>query len=142
MAQDHHHLAAIEASQRAIAKVAGVGRTTIARDLDGPNGPPIQEKPNETKAPDPPRVPNGPRTPDSGRAAAQKLAEKDKLPRSGNATHDNDDEWYTPPEIIEVCRTAMGGIDLAPASHNPAALAELMEIAQLGRFETVQAAPH
>ena len=41
-------------------------------------------------------------------------------PRSGNATHDNDDEWYTPPEIIEVCRTAMGGIDLDPASYEVA----------------------
>lgn len=27
-----------------------------------------------------------------------------KRPRSGNATHDNDDEWYTPPEIIEAAR--------------------------------------
>ena len=43
-----------------------------------------------------------------------------KLARSGNATHNNDDEWYTPPAIIELCRDAMGGIDLDPASHDVA----------------------
>ena len=84
----HPHLAAIEASQRAISKVVGASHTTIQNDLSG------------NKLP----------RPDSGRAAVQKLAEKDKRPRSGNATHDNDDEWYTPPKIIEAARSAMGGL--------------------------------
>ena len=48
------------------------------------------------------------------------LLDRARRPRSGNATHDNDDEWYTPPAIIEACRDAMDGIDLDPASHEVA----------------------
>ena len=115
-------LAKIEASQRAIAKVVGVGVATVNEDLKGTRvrnrtAPP--KKPNETKAPDPLSVRNRtPATPpDSGCTAATRLAEKDKRPRSGNASHDNDDEWYTPANVVEVCREALGGIDLDPASN-------------------------
>ena len=34
-----------------------------------------------------------------------------KLPRAGNATHDNDDEWNTPPEIVGPARNELGEID-------------------------------
>ena len=73
----------IEASQRAIAKVIGVGVATVSRDLNPatvPSGTPPPKNPNETKAPDPPSVPSGtpaPPSPDSGIVAATRLAKKE-----------------------------------------------------------------
>ena len=114
-------LAAINASQRQIARTLGVGEKTVRRDLDldGAANAATREKPSEEikglrsrtaafAAPD--------RKTQSGAEAQKALAEKDKRPRSGNASHDNDDEWYTPSVLIEPARECMGGIDLDPAS--------------------------
>jgi len=49
-----------------------------------------------------------------------KALKKPNVARPGNASHDNDDEWYTPPEIVEPCRQALGAIDLDPASNRRA----------------------
>ena len=59
--------------------------------------------------------------------------EEPKRPRSGNATHDNDDEWYTPPALIEACREALGAIDLDPASNEIA-----NRVVKAARFFTVE----
>lgn len=62
-------LAAIEASQRATARMLGVGVGTVSRDLDVPNGTPKAEKPNKIRAEDVPNVPNG--TPSAGASASE-----------------------------------------------------------------------
>ena len=130
-------LAKIEASQRAIAKIVGVDEKTVRRDVAAANAAPTPDKPNEIKASDQPSAANAapaqgkpnetkaldpssdsnesppPPNPDSGIEAATLLTSR-KAPRA--AAHDGNDEWYTPPDVIEVARDCMGGIDLDPAS--------------------------
>jgi hypothetical protein len=44
----------------------------------------------------------------------------EKLSRRAVITSSASDEWYTPPEYVELARMVMGGIDLDPASNDTA----------------------
>ena len=61
------------------------------------------------------------------------LQGKSHSARAGNGLHDNDDEWYTPANVVEVCRASMGGIDLDPASNSHA-----NQIVKATRFFTAE----
>ncbi len=123
------------ASQRATAQALGVGPMTVNRDLKAvSNDTPGPGNPNEIKDRNPKAVSNDTPAPvrDPGEDA-KRLEKTEKRPRSGNASHDNDDEWYTPPVVVEACRAALGSIDLDPAS-NPVA----NEVVQAARYFTLE----
>ena len=53
--------------------------------------------------------------------------------RAGNGLHNNDDEWYTPANVVEACREALGVIDLDPASN-----AHANQVVKATRYFTVE----
>lgn len=58
--------------------------------------------------------------------------EKNHQARAGS-TGDCDDEWYTPPAIVEACRQAMGSIDLDPSSCDHA-----NKVVQANKYHTLE----
>jgi len=101
-------LAKLEATQRATAKVLGVGEGTVNRDIhDAPNGAKPKNKPiqhKELKNDNPPNGTSRPSPLDLGGDEAAQIAEKqvtkayDKAHQYG---HDQGDEWYTPKWIFD-----------------------------------------
>ena len=106
-------LAADGMSQRGIGEVLGVDAATVNRDVA--NATLADESGNEIKD-----------TNDNSAAfatpldAVALLAADEKVKATARAAHvannSGNNEWYTPGEIIEAARTALGGIDLDPAS--------------------------
>lgn len=134
-------------SNRQIAKTLGVNPATIDRDVqNAANAAHAPEAPKETAPPEPQNAANAaplrrgdpgyaePQPmPPSGEMVHERATAATKRPRSGNASHDNDDEWYTPPELIEASRAALGEIDLDPASSDTA-----QEVVRAARYFTAE----
>lgn len=105
-------LADLQASQRATAKALGVDHSTINEDLRGGNPPKDKSNGTENKSDSGSGGGNPPPTSGlSGVEAARALEKKSHVSKNSG-----ENEWYTPPQIIEAARKAMGAIDLDPAS--------------------------
>lgn len=61
------------------------------------------------------------------------ILEGKKSPARAVLTSSNSDEWYTPPEYIDLARLVMGAIDIDPASHTTA-----QAWIQAGAYYTIQ----
>ena len=110
-------LLSIEASERQIARTLGVSRNTVRSDIGKTTvqtEPPPNSPTNENKNLGATTVQTEP--PPTREVASGSQAQKDSEKKAPADTLSGDPEWYTPPEVIECARRAMGGAQTEPLS--------------------------
>lgn len=116
-----------QASQRAIADMVGVNNATIAADLGTIERNRAVETSTKTREKQAESVEFS--TPQPW--TADDSFDPSKRAKAHVANNSGENEWYTPPEYIESCRTLFGGIDLDPASS-----AEAQSYIMAGKYYT------